>query len=72
MQMVEMYYVDSSNVEAIGYDQTAQEIHVRFLSGDTYVYHGVPQEIFDELMSAPSKGSYLNRVIKPNYGYSKM
>ena len=70
--MVEMYYVDSSNVEAIGHDQIAQELHVRFLSGDTYVYHGVPQEVYDELMAAPSKGSYLNRVIKPNYGYTKM
>lgn len=70
--MAEMYYVDSSNIEAIGYDQAAQELHVRFLSGDTYVYHGVPQETYDELMAAPSKGSYLNRVVKANYGYSKM
>lgn len=70
--MVEMQYVDSSNIEAIGHDAGAQELHVRFLSGDTYVYHGVPQEIYDQLMDAPSKGSYLNRVIKENYEYTKM
>jgi len=70
--MVEMQYVDSSNIEAIGHDAGAQELHVRFLSGDTYVYHGVPQEIYNQLMDAPSKGSYLNRVIKENYEYTKM
>ena len=70
--MVEMHYVDSSNIEAIGHEAGAQELHVRFLSGDTYVYHGVPEEVYDELMVAPSKGSYLNRMIKGSYEYSKM
>ena len=70
--MVEMNYVDSSNVEAIGYEPGAQELYVRFLSGDTYVYHGIPEEVYDELMAAPSKGSYLNRMIKGSYEYSKM
>lgn len=70
--MAEMHFVDSSNIEAIGYDQAARELHVRFLHGDMYAYHGVPEDIYDELMAAQSKGSYLNRVIKGNYGYSKM
>ena len=40
--MPEMHYVDSSNVEAIGYDPATQELHVRFLkSGETYVYYNV-------------------------------
>ena len=52
--MVDMNYVDSSNIEAIGYDTDAQELHVRFLSGATYIYHGVPQETYDNLMAAPS------------------
>ncbi|MGA1980727.1 MAG: KTSC domain-containing protein [Sedimentisphaerales bacterium] len=70
--MVEMQYVDSSNIEAIGHDVAAQELHVRFLSGDLYVYHGVPQEVYDDLMASSSKGSYLNRVIKERYEYTKM
>ena len=37
--MPEMIYVDSSNIEAIGYDDDAQELHVRFLSGTSYIYH---------------------------------
>jgi len=70
--MIEMQYVDSSNVEAIGYDPAASEVHVRFLTGDTYVYHGVPEDIYNELLAAPSKGSYLNRIIKGTYDYTKL
>ena len=69
--MPEMTFVDSSNIEAIGYDDDAQELHVRFLGGETYVYSGVPSQVFDALMDAPSKGSYLNREVKGVYDYSK-
>ncbi|MBP8745791.1 MAG: KTSC domain-containing protein [Syntrophorhabdus sp.] len=66
-----MIYVDSSNIEAIGYDDDAQELHVRFLSGGYYVYLGVPRQIYDNLMMAPSKGSFLNREIKNVYQFTK-
>lgn len=69
--MVEMNYVDSSNIEAIGHDNDAQELHVRFLSGATYVYHGVPKEVYENLMAAPSKGSFLNREIKRVYEFTQ-
>lgn len=69
--MPEMTYVDSSNIEAIGYDDATQELHVRFLSGATYIYKGVPRQIFDDLMQAPSKGSFLNREVKGVYQYAK-
>jgi hypothetical protein len=69
--MSEMIYVDSSNIEAVRYDENTQELHVQFLSGGYYVYHDVPRGIFDELLSAPSKGSFLNREIKPVYQFTK-
>jgi len=70
--MPEMNYVDSSNIEAIGYDDQTEELHVRFLSGGTYVYHQVPASVFNGLMNAASKGSYLNREIKDVYQFSKL
>ena len=70
--MPEMTYVDSSNVEAIGYDNDAQELHVQFVHGTEYIYYGVPREIFDQFMTAPSKGSFLNREIKNVYQFSKV
>lgn len=69
MPLPDMTPVDSSNIEAIGYDVAGRELHVRFLSGPTYVYSDVPPETHQELMQAASHGSYLNREIKANYPY---
>ena len=71
--MPEMHYVDSSNIEAIGYDPDNQELHVRFLkSGETYVYYNVEEWAFQEFMHADSKGTYLNAKIKPSYQCAKL
>ena len=71
--MPEMHYVDSSNIEAIGYDPSAQELHVRFLkSGETYLYFNVEEWVFDEFSQADSKGQYLNRNIKGQYSFGKL
>lgn len=69
--MPEMIYVDSSNVESIGYDDATQELHVQFSGGAIYVYYEVPRQIFDDLVSAPSKGSFLNREVKSVYRFVK-
>lgn len=71
--MPDMQYVDSSNIEAIGYEAGSQELHVRFLkSGETYVYYAVDEWVFVELMQSDSKGRYLNANIKPNYQSGKL
>lgn len=69
MALPEMTPVDSSNIEAIGYDEVDRELYVRFLNGRTYVYSDVPAETYQELVQASSHGSYLNREIKGNYAY---
>ena len=71
--MPEMHHVDSSNVEAIGYELETQELHVRFLkSGETYVYYGVEEWVFDEFRQSGSPGTYLNTQIKGSYGFGKL
>ena len=71
--MPEMHFVDSTNIEAVGYDPENQELHVQFLkSGDTYVYYNVEEWIFQEFMQADSKGIYLNTNIKNCYQYGKL
>ena len=69
--MPEMTYVDSSNIEQIGYDSDKTELHVVFKDGSLYVYNDVPVQIYEELLGAPSKGSYLNREVKGVYNYDK-
>lgn len=71
--MPEMIFVDSSNIEAIGYDSAARELHVRFLkSGDTYVYYEVEASVFEDFKRADSKGTFLNAHIKDRYGFGKL
>ena len=70
--MPDMTPVDSSNIESVGYDTSNRELHVRFLGNHTYVYSDVPAEVFEELLRAPSKGSYFNRAVKGVYVYREM
>ncbi len=71
--MPDMVFVDSKNVEAIGYDGATQELHIRFLkSGETYIYYSVEEWVHQELMQADSKGNYLNKNIKPRYQFGRL
>lgn len=58
-----MIPVSSSNLVAAGYDPSSKELTIQFHSG-VYTYLGVPQQIYDGLMSASSKGSYHHQNIK--------
>ena len=67
-----MHYVDSTNVEAIGYDESRQELHVRFLESGSYVYFDVSEAVFTEFLQASSKGGYLNTHIKGVYSFERL
>lgn len=69
MPIPKMTPVNSSNIDAIGHDDVAGELYVRFRSGKIYVYSEVPAETYNQLLQADSKGSFLNREIKPNHPY---
>ncbi len=58
---------ESSNVEAIGYDETLEEVWVRFDGGRTYAYENVPPTVWSDFESAASKGTFVNQVLKPSY-----
>lgn len=64
--------VISSNIDAIAYDASSSILYVRFNSGDTYSYSGVPESVYNGLMSAPSHGSYLAAHVKGRYSYRKL
>lgn len=62
----------SSNVEAIAYLEETKECHVRFLGGAHYVYHDVTPKIWEEFLQAPSKGRYVNIVLKRGYKFDAL
>lgn len=59
--------VTSSNIAAIGYDATKQELEVEFTSGGIYRYTGVSQEQHDALIAAPSVGKHFGTEIKNKF-----
>ena len=68
---VDMIAVSSSNLEEIGYDYTAQNLFIKF-KNSFYIYYEVPEDIFNGLLSAGSKGEYHHENIKWSYRYSKI
>lgn len=71
MPMPEMQPVSSSNIAAVGYDAASQSVYVQFINGSTYAYKGVPEHEFENLRTASSIGSYLNRNYKNVYPYER-
>lgn len=70
---LEMYPVDSSHISEIGYDENAQTLFVRFINGSLYEYYNIPPDIYDNLLYATSKGSYLYQHVKaPGYDYARV
>ena len=66
-----MQPVSSSNISAVGYDAESQTVYLQFMNGSTYAYKGVPEHEFENLRTAPSVGSYLNRNYKNVYPYER-
>jgi KTSC domain len=62
---ITMTAVSSSNIAAIGYSETNRVLQVDFLTGkNSYRYFDVPPPVFQAFLEAPSKGGFLNSVIK--------
>jgi lysyl-tRNA synthetase class 2 len=59
--------VTSSSISAVGYDRTAKVVEIEFAGGAVYRYAPVPVYVYRDLLDAPSKGVYVNTVIKPRY-----
>jgi hypothetical protein len=64
-------FVSSSAVRSVGYDDALHILEVEYISGDVYRYSGVPRRAYERLSKAPSKGTYVNREIKPKFPYAK-
>nr|WP_242689580.1 KTSC domain-containing protein [Photorhabdus cinerea] len=47
-------------------------MEIAFHSSGVYQYYNVPSNVYQGLMSAPSKGKYFHQYIKEVYRYSKV
>lgn len=64
--------VGSTNIRSVGYDPESNTLEIEFHSGSVYQYFNVPQTIYDELMRAPSLGSYFYKHIRGNFKWVKI
>ena len=64
--------VNSSNLASIGYNSENKTLEVEFKHGGIYQYLNVPEDIFNELMSAQSHGVYFSANIRNDYEFSKL
>ncbi|MET3870691.1 KTSC domain-containing protein [Puniceicoccus vermicola] len=63
---------ESSNLERFGYEASTMSLRVEFKSGGTYDYYDVPEQVFENMKAAPSKGSFLAQHIKGVYRYARI
>lgn len=64
LEKIDWDKVESSNVEAVFFDEKTQTICVHFANGSYYSYIGASMEIYMNFRHADSVGKYLHNVIK--------
>jgi hypothetical protein len=62
--------VSSSAIQSVGYRDGTLEIE--FVSGNVYQYFDVPKRVYEELMDAPSIGSFFNERIRGHFRYARV
>ncbi|MGY3213650.1 KTSC domain-containing protein [Mucilaginibacter sp. HD30] len=62
----------STVIRQMDYDATNSTLTISFVSGQIYVYKGVPETIYKELTASRVKGRYLRFFIKDKYPFEKI
>lgn len=58
----------STVIKSFDYDRDKKILRVEFGNGSVYKYHDVPEDIYQEMQNAPSKGQYFNAQIRDKFG----
>ncbi len=61
--------VSSSNIAAVGYDESTETLEVEFNSGLVYEYDAVPKTIYESMIIANSVGIFFNENVKGRFDY---
>lgn len=64
--------VDSSLLTSVAYEKDAEVLWLRFHNGRTYKYREVPEEVYEDLLDAESKGQYFLAEIRDAYPYARV
>jgi lysyl-tRNA synthetase class 2 len=64
--------VDSTTIQTIDYDGERAKLCVRFMSGERYVYVGVPGEVGRSFLDAEGKAQFFLAEIVDRYPYNRL
>jgi hypothetical protein len=64
--------VDSSAISSVGYDPRSEVLEIEFGSGAVYDYFNVPPAVYDALMKASSKGSFVSHRIRGCFPFVRL
>lgn len=59
--------IQSTSIAFIGYEPETLTLRIVFREGGTYDYHGVPEMVYQQFISSPSKGKYYVHWIKGRF-----
>jgi len=63
----DVFTVASKGVERFRYDSLTERLFVTYITGKTYCYRDVPEEFWEQLKQAASKGRSVNFRVKPYF-----
>lgn len=72
---IQMFKVYSTNIVALGYDESRKILRVIFKGNSSYLYFNVEPEVWENLKNSESKGRTLSENIikqKDKYKYIKI
>lgn len=72
---IQMFKVYSTNIVALGYDESRKILRVIFKGNSSYLYFNVEHEVWENLKNSESKGRTLSESIikqKDKYKYIKI
>jgi hypothetical protein len=62
----------STVIASYDYEPATETLTIKFVSGLSYAYLKVPEEVFQTFKNYREKGVYLNKHIKNKYDYKKI
>ena len=63
----EQFTVASKGVDKLAYDSLTENLFVTYITGQVYCYANVPERVWEAFKAAGSKGTFVNKSIKPHY-----
>lgn len=62
---------ESSNLAGFGYEPTTRVLTVEFKASGKYNYYDVPQQVFEQMKTASSRGQFHAQNIKGRFRYAR-